>query len=143
MAPPSGIVPDDEPASGLSASTSHTERGVLGQTGAISGAAQLAPSNRISKATNGSKMAIFVDGEGRREGQAESSEWADLGTREDRRKENVVESTPWKGETLPQKRAGLAPRTPKMEVFKDTVGLPIMLENQGCLADVSRAIIMR
>jgi checkpoint serine/threonine-protein kinase len=66
-------------------------------------------------------MAIFADGPGRGEAEAGPSEWAEFGTRDDKRKENVVESTPWKGETLHQKRAGLAPRTPKMEVFKDTV----------------------
>jgi checkpoint serine/threonine-protein kinase len=66
-------------------------------------------------------MEVFSDGAGGSE-NFEPSEWGDLGTRDSRKKENVVESTPWKGETIPQKRAGLAPRTPKLEVFKDTVG---------------------
>jgi checkpoint serine/threonine-protein kinase len=66
-------------------------------------------------------MAVFTDGDAPAEA-AEGGVWADFGTRDARRKENVVEATPWKGETMPQSaKRGLAPRTPKMEVFKDTV----------------------
>lgn len=67
-------------------------------------------------------MDIFVDGPGRGGQDDSPSEWADLGTRDGRRKENVVESTPWKGETMPQR--GMTPRTPKLEVFRDMVSLP-------------------
>ena len=54
-------------------------------------------------------------------------EWVDFGTRDARRKENVVEPGPWKGEVLPQSaaRGRTAPRTPKVEVFKDSVRVPI------------------
>ncbi|ORX40462.1 hypothetical protein BD324DRAFT_574984 [Kockovaella imperatae] len=114
MAPPSGVVPDDEPE--------RSTRAVLGQTetgpSLISGAVQLAPSTRLSRAPNGHKMEIFTDS-GASGDDGERGEWADLGTRDDRRKENTVEATPWKGETLPQKRA--AQRTPKLEVFKDSL----------------------
>lgn len=64
-------------------------------------------------------MDIFVDSANRGGQDDEPSEWADLGSRDSRRKENTLESTPWKGETMPQK--GGAPRTPKPEVFKDVV----------------------
>ena len=63
-------------------------------------------------------MEIFSDTGGAAHDEP-AGEWAEFGTRDSRRKENVVEATAWKGETLPQKR--VAPRTPKMEVFKDTV----------------------
>lgn len=112
-------IPEDEP---LVPSRSGG-RSVLGQvntaSSTISGAVQLAPSTRLSKATNGAKMDVFVDGPNKSGQDDEPSEWADYGTRDGRRKENVVEATPWKGETMPQK--GLAPRTPKMEVFRDMV----------------------
>jgi checkpoint serine/threonine-protein kinase len=77
---------------------------------------------RLSKAANGSKMEIFADGTVRAEDDA-PGEWADFGTRDGRRKENTVEAGPWKGETLPQSaaRSRVAPRTPKIEVFKEMV----------------------
>lgn len=119
MAPPSGVVPDDEP---VVAPPRPAGRSVLGQVGgpsSISGATA-APSAAASssRAPNAAKMEIFSDADGKTEDVA-AAEWADFGTREGRRKENVVEATPWKGETLPQKR--IAPRTPKMEIFKDAV----------------------
>jgi checkpoint serine/threonine-protein kinase len=64
-------------------------------------------------------MGIFVDEPGHRGQDDAPGEWGDFGTRDERRKENTVEATPWKGETLPQK--GVAPRTPKVEVFRDMV----------------------
>jgi checkpoint serine/threonine-protein kinase len=64
-------------------------------------------------------MDIFVDSAGKSGQDDGPSEWAELGSRDARRKENTIESTPWKGETMPQK--GAAPRTPKPEVFKDVV----------------------
>ena len=64
-------------------------------------------------------MEVFSDAQGS-SSEGEASEWADFGTRESRRKENTIEAGPWKGETLPQKR-GMTPRTPKLEVFRDSV----------------------
>lgn len=122
MAPPSGIVPDDEP---VSAPSRPSSRSVLGQVGApssISGATTVpAASGSISRAPNSAKMQIFSDAEGAGEDMA-PNEWEDLGTREARRKENVVEATPWKGAILPQKH--MAPRTPKLEIFRDAVSIP-------------------
>ena len=124
MAPPDGVIPDDEPVAApqpLSA-----QRSVLGQVGApaptprsLTGAIQTATTSRSSRAPNGAKMEIFADGVDGRGEDATPNEWNDFGTRDSRRKENVLEATPWKGETLPQKR--VAPRTPKVEVFKDAV----------------------
>jgi checkpoint serine/threonine-protein kinase len=73
-------------------------------------------------------MAIFADGESGGE-SADGGVWQDFGTRDERRKENVVEATAWKGETMPQSaKKMLAPRTPKMEIFKDTVRLKRLLD---------------
>lgn len=68
-------------------------------------------------------MEIFSDEKGANE-DSSAGPWADLGTRDGRRKENVVEAGPWKGEVLPQSAARnrIAPRTPKVEVFKDEQG---------------------
>jgi hypothetical protein len=67
-------------------------------------------------------MSIFVDGaEGSDATEEDERKWhGQLGTRDEIRKENERESTVWKGETLPQGR-GIAPRTPKLEIFKDDV----------------------
>ncbi len=112
-------IPDDEPSL---APAPTSARSVLGSATSVSGATQLAPSNRLSKSANGAKMEIFSDAAGTGE-DAVPGEWADLGTRDGRRKENTVEAGPWKGETLPQSaaRGRIAPRTPKVEVFKDSV----------------------
>lgn len=120
MAPPGGEIPEDDL---ISSSSRPSSRSILGQvastpSSSLSGATQLAPSTRVSRPNNGSKMEIFADTGGDAQHDP-AGEWADFGTRDGRRKENVIEATPWKGETLPQKR--IAPRTPKMEVFKDTV----------------------
>jgi checkpoint serine/threonine-protein kinase len=132
-----GVIPEDEPVHTNASNSARTPgRAILGQSAvagpsSIAGATttqQLAPSLRVPAKNNGSRMAIFADGHGEGEaGEAGApSEWADFGTRDGRRKENVVEATPWKGETMPQSAAKLrvAPRTPKIEVFKEVVGLP-------------------
>lgn len=124
MAPPSGVVPDDDPQPPPRPSSS---RSVLGQVGGgglstVSGATPLQQQpQRISRGTNGSKLEIFSDASGAA-ADPEASQWEDFGTRDGRRKENTIEATPWKGETLPQSAARhrVAPRTPKLEVFKDT-----------------------
>ncbi|WRT69974.1 uncharacterized protein IL334_006965 [Kwoniella shivajii] len=131
MAPPSGVVPDDEPSSSTSLRT--PGRSVLGQVAtastSVAGATQLAPSLRVASKGNAAKMEIFSDDKGRNEDSA-PGEWSDFGTRDARRKENTVEAGPWKGETLPQSasRPKIAPRTPKVEVFKD------LTENEGIRA---------
>lgn len=115
-------IPEDEP---LLPSRSGG-RSVLGQvaTPSLSGATQLASSTRTSRAPNGAKMTIFSDDDGKKSRDDAPGEWADLGTRDERRKENVQEATSWKGETMPQK--GSMPRTPKVEVFRDAVGPPCL-----------------
>lgn len=125
MAPPSGVVPDDDPAV---LATRTPGRSILGSVpvpgpAPISGATQLAPSTRISKAHNGAKLEIFTDGKGPAS-DAPAGEWRDFGTKDSRRKENTVEATPWAGETLPQR--SVAPRTPKLEVFRDVVGFTLV-----------------
>ncbi|KAL7424504.1 protein kinase [Cryptotrichosporon argae] len=118
MAPPSGELPDDEPAPPR-ATPARTALGAAGATPLVSGsAATPAAGQRLSRAPNGAKMAVFQDG-GEVEADEAKGEWADFGTRDGRRKENVVEATAWKGETMPLK-GRVAPRTPKLEVFKDT-----------------------
>ncbi|KAK4686311.1 checkpoint serine/threonine-protein kinase, partial [Tremellales sp. Uapishka_1] len=122
----SGTIPEDDPAALLPARSSG--RSVLGTVAsassgsAISGAIQSAPSTRIpTRNPNGSKMEVFSDVAGNGE-DGTAGEWADFGTRDGRRKENTVEAGPWRGEVLPQSaaRGRVAPRTPKVEVFKDT-----------------------
>lgn len=71
---------------------------------------------------NGKKsgLSIFVEGTENPEGEDANGFRGDLQTREVARKENEREAVGWKGETLPQGR-GLAPRTPKIEIFRDDV----------------------
>lgn len=74
---------------------------------------------------NGARLDVFTDeSDARRRLDEKDGEWADFGTREHNRRENVKEASTWKGEVLPQSAkavARIAPRTPKMEVFRDTV----------------------
>jgi checkpoint serine/threonine-protein kinase len=74
---------------------------------------------------NGARLDVFTEGsDARRRLDEKDGEWADFGTREQNRRENVKEASTWKGEVLPQSAkavARIAPRTPKMEVFRDTV----------------------
>jgi checkpoint serine/threonine-protein kinase len=95
-------------------------RAVLGTVSTSARSTQQAP--RAIK-DNGAKLAVFSDDQAGPSGSSEPSEWAELGTRDDRRKENNIEAGPWKGETLPQSaaRSRVAPRTPKVEVFQDGV----------------------
>jgi checkpoint serine/threonine-protein kinase len=71
------------------------------------------------------KMAIFSDADAPQQQPAMSSRgpdargWDNIGSVEDRKKENTVEARPWVGETLPTQ--GRKPAGPKMAVFRDTV----------------------
>ena len=77
----------------------------------------------VSRGTR-SKLAIFSDVDAPISGTSavvgESSKgWENIGSLEERRKENVVEARPWAGETLKAgKRVG---GPPKMMIFKDEV----------------------
>ncbi|ORY31588.1 hypothetical protein BCR39DRAFT_558055 [Naematelia encephala] len=122
MLPPGGSVPEDDPVPPPTAART-PGRAVLGTvaSGTIAGTSQLAPAQRLSQAPNGAKMEVFTDENGVPE-EGNDAEWAEFGTRDGRRKENTVDAGPWKGETMPQSAARLrvAPRTPKVEVFKDS-----------------------
>jgi checkpoint serine/threonine-protein kinase len=56
---------------------------------------------------------------------ATGAQWDDLGTVKSRKRENDIEATEWKGETLPMTGAHSAtkPGAFKLEVFRDTVSL--------------------
>lgn len=129
IAAPDGQIPEDEPISAPSASARRTVLGQMATPGHASSSApvQMAPSSHNPSRTNGSKMAIFSDADQPAE-DAEGGVWRDFGTRDDRRKENVVEATPWKGATMPQSaKKALVPRTPKMPIFQDSVRLSMPL----------------
>ena len=66
------------------------------------------------------KMAIFSDADGSAASAitAGSKGWDNIGSIQDRKKENMVEARPWAGETL---KAGKKVRAEKMPVFKDQV----------------------
>lgn len=77
-----------------------------------------APKSKSGKA----KMAIFTDTDPAASQPAlgaKTGGWEDLGSREDRRKENKVEAKPWAGETL--KGGKKAPPKEKMTIFRDEV----------------------
>ncbi len=70
------------------------------------------------------KLAIFSDsslaGSGAKDGTDESAKgWENIGSLQDRKKENTIEARPWAGETLNGGRKVAA--APKMMVFKDEV----------------------
>lgn len=116
MLTPAPFIPEPSTATG---STSRTPaRNALGTISTT--AAGLSLSSTTPKANNGKRggLAIFVDGE-----EDSDKKWeADLGTRDAVRKENEREAVSFKSaEVLPQGR-GIAPRTPKLEVFRDEVG---------------------
>lgn len=100
-------------------STSRTTLGSLAGTGAL-------PST--VRPANGKKNALTIFVEGKDED--ESAEFqGDLQTRGVARKENERDAVGWKGETLPQGKA-LAPRTPKLEVFRDDVSFLALFESR-------------
>lgn len=76
---------------------------------------------------NGKKNALTIFVEGKDEDESAGFQ-GDLQTREVARKENERDVVSWKGETLPQGKA-LAPRTPKLEVFRDDVSFLALSES--------------
>lgn len=118
MVPLGMDIPEDAPVSAAPRLASRAPR--LGpSTGSLAGAVQLAPSTRVARPHNGSKMEIFSDTAAGGGEDEPAGPWEEFGTRDGRRKENTLEAKPWAGETMPQKRS--MPRTPKMEVFRDAV----------------------
>lgn len=115
MAPSSADIPEDDPTPPPS-----NRRAVLGAVGGLAPTStQQTPAGSRSRGPNGSKIEVFSDAAGRSD--PDHTPWEDFGTRDGRRKENTIDAVPWKGETLPQSasRHRVAPRTPKIEVFKD------------------------
>ena len=120
MMPPNGVIPDDEPESSAPART--PARTVLGSVQSLStaptGASQLAPSLRVAggKNPNGAKMDIFVDQGGRGSDDGEASEWADLGTRDGRRKENTMDAHALEGRDVATERGQTEGRPAHAEI---------------------------
>jgi checkpoint serine/threonine-protein kinase len=87
MAPPSGQVPDDDPAPAPTPSAS--QRNALGQRSGSSGLAgattQASGSRSTSTARNGAKMMVFTEDAGAPAEQPETTPWDDFGTRDGRR----------------------------------------------------------
>ncbi len=87
-----------------------------------SGSGSSAPASRSGK----TKMAIFSDAEGSAPqplAVAETKGWDSIGSLQERKKENDIETRSWAGETL---KAGKKVGTvPKMAIFKDQVCLSI------------------
>ena len=112
-----------------SATPSASSSGGRVTLGALGGGLSAGAMPSSVRPANGKKngLSIFVEGStaGGAEGEDENGFRGDLQTREAARKENEREAVGWRGETLPQGR-GLAPRTPKLEVFRDEVrpGVP-------------------
>lgn len=85
------------------------------------------PPNGVGSSTSRSgrpKLAIFSDADGSASGVPPQSDgsakgWENIGSLQDRKKENTIEAKPWVGETLKTgKRVGAAQ---KMTIFKDGV----------------------
>jgi hypothetical protein len=80
---------------------------------------------------NGASFAVLTDSGG---SDGRSGTWDDLGTRDERRRENHLEATPWAGETLPMSQSKAVPQVEKLQVFRDEVrlheGIPTYLTQQ-------------
>ncbi|CAE6343568.1 unnamed protein product [Rhizoctonia solani] len=101
-----------------------TARKVLGERTKATSSADSDPfvvSSSSSRANNnGARIPVFRDGD-QPESGIQTNEWADVGTRDSRRKENHLDGKSWQGETLPQLKHGVfTPKTPKIEVYRDT-----------------------
>lgn len=80
---------------------------------------------------NGAKLDVFSDVQTELSLADQGGDWDDVGTREQNRKENFHDAMPWKGEVLRQNRSKVMPRTPKMNVFDDTVSNCCAYNNFG------------
>ncbi|KAH7341664.1 Mad3/BUB1 homology region 1-domain-containing protein [Rhizoctonia solani] len=101
-----------------------TARKVLGERTKPASSADSDPfvvSASSSRANNnGARIPVFRDAD-QPESGIQTNEWADVGTRDSRRKENHSDGKSWQGETLPQLKHGVfTPKTPKIEVYRDT-----------------------
>ncbi|KAG8747306.1 hypothetical protein FRC10_001485 [Ceratobasidium sp. 414] len=101
-----------------------TARKVLGERARPTAPADSDPfivSSSSSRPTNnGARITVFRDGVDQPDPGIQTGEWADVGTRDSRRKENHSDGKSWQGETLPQLKHGVfTPKTPKIEVYRD------------------------
>ncbi|KAJ9111395.1 hypothetical protein QFC19_001164 [Naganishia cerealis] len=118
---PAGVVVTATPSG---AAPQSAQRRVLGDRTTARGLGpQVTKSSSISD--NGARLDVFSEEASNSAGMLDEKdgEWADFGTRDQNRRENVKEASTWKGEVLPQSakaKARIAPRTPKIEVFKDS-----------------------
>ncbi|KAF8734207.1 Mad3/BUB1 hoMad3/BUB1 homology region 1, partial [Rhizoctonia solani] len=101
-----------------------TARKVLGERTKATSSADSDPFVVSSSSTrannNGARIPVFRDAD-QPESGIQTNEWADVGTRDSRRKENHSDGKSWQGETLPQLKHGVfTPKTPKIEVYRDT-----------------------
>ncbi|KAL8280139.1 hypothetical protein RQP46_007469 [Phenoliferia psychrophenolica] len=112
VAPP--LPPSPPPAAAaLSSSTSREARPILAGPGV--GSSKPAPS--LVKGNSASSFAVFQDG-AESEAHERGKDWEDLGTVKSRKKENDIEASAWKGETLPMTAAPKAGAL-RLEVFRD------------------------
>lgn len=93
------------------------------QLGVVSGSSAT-PSTRLNGAAASRKggIPVFVDSAASSASSGKPAIWEDLGTRDERRKENHMDGVEWRGETLPVKSlssAPMPPRTPKIEIFRE------------------------
>ncbi|KAJ1307646.1 hypothetical protein OPQ81_001740 [Rhizoctonia solani] len=99
-----------------------TARKVLGERTKPTSSADSDPfvvSSSSRPNNNGARIPVFRDAE-QPESGIQTNEWADVGTRDSRRKENHSDGKSWQGETLPQLKHGVfTPKTPKIEVYRD------------------------
>ena len=90
--------------------------------------AQRLPANATSSRSGRQKLAIFSDADGSASGSGDGNNdasrgWDNIGSIQERKKENLMEARPWAGETLKAgKKMGGAP---KMTIFKDQVRYPL------------------
>lgn len=109
-------------ASSLSSSTS---RSLNGSSAPILGIST--SSTTPARENNKKDFSIFQDDdddEGGGVNQPGEGKWEDLGTMKSRRRENDLEATEWKGETMVMGGRAILPTTvTRIEVFRDDVGL--------------------
>ena len=70
---------------------------------------------------NGALFTVFSDESGPKGAGDREGDWQELGTRDERRRENTREATQWRGERLPMLGGSATQPAEKLEVFRDEV----------------------